>query len=231
MCVSVTGKHVYKANSRTLEDVFVIVIVNLNTLKTAKVTVFNIHKVSGAKAMIELITGLDTDDVVVVAGSKRCIPSKRSQMVIDVFRCLRSVGGSLHVLDCPYVLVGAKTPHVLNGLVHEDHQPDKAAVIVDMRVVRHNRNTTTLNIPKREGTDVYDMIPVRWQFQDNDNLHGVMWKDLRGWCTRLTEAYKDRNVQTTINTYAVDLVKMQMGRFKIRCLNWKGEILSPLDNI
>ena len=231
VCVSVAGKHAYKANPRTPEDVVVIVIVNLHTPKTGKVVVFNIHKVSGAKALIELITALGTDDIVVVAGTKRSIPSKRSQLVIDVFRSLRSVGGSLHTLDCQYVLVGAKHPYMLSGLVHEDHQPDKAAVIVDMRVIRHNRNTTTLNIPQREGTDEYDMIPVCWQFQDNNNPHGVMWKDLARWCTQLTEAYKERHVQTTIGTYAVDLVKMKMGRFKVRCLNWKGEILPPFCNI
>ena len=226
--VSVAGKHVYKANPRTPEDVFVIMVVNLNTLKTAKAAIFNIHKVSGAKAMIELITALGTDDIVAVAGSKRCIPSKRSQMVIDVLQSLRSVGGSMHMLDCPYVLVGSKRPHVLNGLVHEDHQPDKAAVIVDMRVILHNRNTTTFNVQKCNSTDADDMVPVCWQFQDASTSHGVMWQELRGCSTQLTVAYQDGQLRTRIDDHTVDLVKMKTRGFKIRCLNWKGEILPPL---
>ena len=229
-CISVTvaGKHVYKAIPRTPEDVFVLVLVNLDTLKAAKAAVFSIHKVSGAKAMINFIADLGEDDIVVVAGTEGSVPSKRSQIVVDVFRSLRSLGGSLHMLDSPYVLVGAKRPYLLNGLVHEDHQAVKAAVTVDMRVIQHNRDTAILDTQKREVTDAYDTIPMRWQFQDNDNPHGAMWKDVRGWTTQLTEAYKSGRVKTTMNDYAVDFAKMKMGRFKIRCLNWKGEILPPL---
>ena len=97
-----------------------------------------------------------------------------------------------------------------------------------MRVIRYNRNTVTLNSQKPECVGADDMLPVRWQFQDNDTPHGAMWKDIRGWHTQLTEAYKDKRAQTTIDTYTVNLVTMKMGRYKIRCLNWKGEMLSSL---
>ena len=226
-CVSITiaGKQIYKAKPQI---VFAIVVVNLNTLVAAKATIFNIHEVSGGEDMIEFITALGKDDIAVVVGPNHSVPSHRSQIVIDVLRSLRSVGGSLHMLECPYVLVGAKHPYVLNGLVHEDHQPGKAAVAVDMRVIRHNRNTVTLKTQKPESVDADDMLPVCWQFQDNDTPHGAMWKDIRGWHTHLTEAYKDKRAQMTMDTYAVNLSTMKMGRYKIRCLNWKGETLSPL---
>ena len=217
--VSVAGKQAFKGKP---QDLFTIVVVNLKELKTTKTAIFSTHQASGAKSMIKYITSLKQDDIVVVAGTSRSIPSKRSQIVVDVLRSLRSVGGSLHMLDCPYVLVGAKRPYVLNGLVHEDHQPGKAAVAVDMRVIRYNRDTTDPRIKKFRGTDADDMIPKYWQFQDSDN---PMWKDFRGWCSRLTEAYKYGCVKTAIDDHTVDFVKMKMGRFKIRCLNWKGEIL------
>ena len=226
--VSVAGKYVYKASPRTPEDVFAFVIVNLNTFKVAKAAVFSIHKVSGAKAMIKFITALGEDYIVVVAGTSRSIPSKRSQMVVDVFRSLRSVGGSLHMLDCPYVLVGAKRPYLLNGLVHEDHQPVKAAVTVDMRVIQYNRDKTDPNMKNFDSTDPDDMIPVCWQYQDTSKPHGVTWKVLQGWCTQLTEAYQSGQAQTIVDGDNVDLEKMKMRGCKIRCLNWKGEILSPL---
>merc|ERR1712151_76850 len=91
------------------------------------------------------LANLDKDKIVVVVATNRSIPNKWSPTVVDVLRSLRSVGGSLHVLDCPYVLVGAAHPYLLNGLVHEDHQPGKAAVAVDVRVIRHNRDTVAFS--------------------------------------------------------------------------------------
>ena len=227
--VSVCGKHVYKASPRTPEDIFALIVVNLNTFKVAEALVFRIHKVSGAKALIKFIADLGEDDIVVVAGTAGSVPSKRSETVVDVFRSLRSVGGSLHMLDSPYVLVGTKRPYLLNGLVHEDHQAVKAAVTVDMRVIRHNRDNADLSIKAFDSSDADDMIPVCWQYQDTSKPHGVTWQDLRGWCTELTEAYQSGQVQTIIEGHCVDLEKMKTRRgLKIRCLNWKGEILSPL---
>ena len=84
-------------------------------------------------------------EIVAVATSNLSIPSKRFPDVVDVLRSLRSIGGSAHALDCPYVLVGAKHPCLLNGMAHEDHQSGKAAVAVDMRVIRHNRDTAAFN--------------------------------------------------------------------------------------
>ena len=161
ICVSVAGKCVYKTNRRALEDVFAIVVVNLDTLKAERATLFNIHNTAAARAMIKFVTALGKDEIVVVAATKCSIPTKESPMMVDVLRSLRSVGGSLHALDGPYVLVGAKHPHFLNGLVHEDCQSGKAAVAVDVRVIEHNRNTATPNLHKRNSTDGDDMIPVR----------------------------------------------------------------------
>ena len=227
--VSVADKRVYMSSPRTPENVFVIVVVNLNTLKASRATLFNAHKVASANAMIKFIAALDKDEIVVVAATKPSIPIKRSPMAVDVLRSLRSVGGSLHVLECAYVLVGAKHPYLLNGLVHEDHQPGKAAVSVDARVIRHNRDTITPNLQKR-GDMLNDMFPVRWQFQVNSKRHGEPWQDVRGWSSQLTSAYRDGKVQTIIDGHTADLVKMKMRGFKIRCLNWKGETLSPRED-
>ena len=103
-CVSISlaGKHVYKNKPR---DLFIIVVINAKKFKVVKAAMFNIHKVSSAKGMLNFITAVDKDDIVVVAGTERSIRSKRSQTVVDVFRSLRSIGGSLHMMDCPYCLL------------------------------------------------------------------------------------------------------------------------------
>ena len=228
--VSVGRKRVYDktTSSRTPEDTFAIVVVNINTLQTAKATAFNIHNVAAAKAMIRFIASLGEDEIGVVAATKRCIPRNASAVVVDVLRALRSVGGSLHVLDCPYVLVCSKHPCLLNGLVHEDHQPGTAAVSVDVRVIQHNRGTIAPCPQMPSTTYGNDVIPARWQFQDNRSLHGATWKDIREWSSQLTAAYRAGQARTMVDDRAVDLVKMKMGGLKIRCLNWKGETLSPL---
>ena len=225
--VSVGNACVYKANPRVSEHAIVLVAVNFDTLVSAKATLFNIHDVAAAKAMITFLTNLGKDEIIVVAATNRSIPSKWSPVVVDVLRSLRSVGGSLHVLDCPYVLVGAAHPYVLNGLVHEDHQPGKAAVVVDARVIQHNRNTVTPNSRRSTGTSSDDMIPVRWQRQNNSR-HGPMWKDLRGWSSQLTAAYQAGQGQVVIGGCTADLIHMKVRSVKIRCLNWKGETLAPL---
>ena len=97
--VSVGDKCVYKANPRTVEYAFVLVTISINSLKAGTVAFFNIQKDVDAEAMLKFIVTLDKDDIVVVAATKLSIPSKRSQMVIDVLRSLRSVGGSLHMSE------------------------------------------------------------------------------------------------------------------------------------
>ena len=226
--VSVAGKPISKGITQTPEGVFVLVVVDMNTFKAARAARFNARTILGAKSMINFITDLGEDDIVVVAGTEDSFPSKRSQIVVDVFRSLRSLGGSLHMLDCHYVLVGAKRPYLLNGLVHEDQQPVKAAVAVDTRVIRHNRAITNPSTKKSNSSDADDIIPVCWQYQDTSSVHGVTWQDLRGCSTQLTEAYQSGQVQTIVDDHIVDLEKMKMRGCKIRCLNWKGEILSPL---
>lgn len=222
--VSVGDDCVYKAKPRASEHAFVLVTININTLKAASAALFNIHHGGDAKALMEFIAALSEDDIVVVAATNRSIPSKWSPVVVDVLRSLRRVGGSLHALDCAYVLVGAKHPYLFNGLAHEDHQPGKAAVAVDMRVIRHNRDSVATNFRPRRGTSRDDMIPVRWQYKHKTHV----WTDLLLWSSHLTAAYQDGQVQPAINGRTADLVKMKMQGFKIRCLNWRGETLSPL---
>ena len=169
-------------------------------------------------------------EIVAVATSNLSIPSKRFPDVVDVLRSLRSIGGSAHALDCPYVLVGAKHPCLLNGMAHEDHQSGKAAVAVDMRVIQHNRDTAAFNVRGSSNRSGDDMVPVRWQRQSKRNTHAASWQDLRLWASRLTTAYEAGRVQVVIDGRVVDLVKMEVQGFKIRCLNWRGETLVPLYN-
>ena len=146
-CISVTvgDDCVYKGSPQASEHVFVLVAINITTLKAGNVALFNISNASGTESMMKFIAALEKDEIVAVAASNLSIPSKRSPDVVDVLRSLRSIGGSAHALDCPYVLVGAKHPCLLNGMAHEDHQSGKAAVAVDMRVIRHNRDTAAFN--------------------------------------------------------------------------------------
>ena len=168
----------------------------------------------------------------VVAVAKRPVRSQLSSNMTGVLRSLRSVGGTLHVLDCPYVLVGAKRPILLNGLVHENHHPHKAAVEVDLRVIRHNRDTPIARMTEGYSDTDEDMTPARWQQQGKRNPHGVVWKDLRGCGPKLTAAYQSNEVQVVVGKNTVDLVKMKVrGGPKVRRLNWKGETLAPLNDI
>ena len=226
-CISVTvgDDCVHKANPQASEPAFVLVTINIKTLKAGHVMLFNINNASGAKSMMKFIAALEKDDIVAVAATNLSIPSKWSPCVVDVLRSLRSIGGSVHVLDCPYVLVGAKYPCLLNGLVHEDHQSGKAAVAVDMRVIRHNRDTVAINVQGSNNRGGDDMVPVRWQRQSKRNTHATRWQDLRLWASRLTAAYKAGQLQVVIDGRTVDLVKMEVQGFKIRCLNWRGETL------
>ena len=207
---------------------FVVVVVNITTRQNEQATLFNIHEATRADAMIDVMSRLSEDEIVVVACGKRSIPRKWSAKVATVLQSLRSVGGSMHALNSPYVLVGAKQPHLLNGLVHEDHQRGKAAVSVDVRVIRHNRDSVAPT-PQRhdaeQATD--DMIPVYWQQQCNTK-HGVVWKDVCLRSSELTAAYQSKTLQTKIDGQTVDLVNMKVRGVNIRCLNWKGETLPPL---
>ena len=230
--VTVAGKYVYKKHPRTSGHLFVLVVVSVDTLKVVSTTVFNIHEVAGAKGMNEFISNFRTspgEDILVVAATNRSMPRKLSPVTTDVLQSLRSVGGSLHVLDRAYVLVGAAHPCLLNGLVHEDHQLGKAAVTVDVRVIRYNRDTDSFNLPRYSNTSGDDMRPVRWQHQKNSR-HGAMWQDLQLWSSQLTAAYQAGQVQVAIDGRTVDLVKMKMRSVNIRCLNWKGETLAPLSH-
>ena len=230
-CISVTlgDQCLYKVNSRASKHAFVLVVVNLDTLKVVRENLFNIHTAASAKAMMTFLTTLGKDEIVVVAATNHSLPKQWSPVVVDVLRSLRSVGGSLHVLDRPYVLVGAAHPCLLNGLVHEDHQLGKAAVTVDVRVIRYNRDTAAFNLPRYSNTSGDDMRPVRWQHQKNSR-HGAMWQDLQLWSSQLTAAYQAGQVQVVIDGRTVDLVKMKMRSVNIRCLNWKGETLAPLSH-
>ena len=211
-----------------------LLVVSFDTLKVVSTTVFNIHEVAGANAMVEFLSNFVAspgEDILVVAATNRSMPRKLSPVATDVLRSLRSVGGSLHVLDRAYVLVGAKHPYLLNGLVHEDHQSGKAAVAVDVRVIRHNRDSVTVpsQSPQSDMDRADEMIPVRWQWEDSSSRHGAAWKDLRRWSAQLTSAYRQGQFTVLIDDHdAADLVKMKFRGVKIRCLNWKGEILSPL---
>ena len=227
--VTVAGKCVYKTQP---DHAFVLLVVSFDTLKVVSTTVFNIHEVAGANAMVEFLSNFVAspgEDILVVAATNRSMPRKISLVVTSVLRSLRTVGGSLHVLDQAYVLVGAKNTSLLNGLVHEDHQSGKAAVAVDLRVIRHNRDNATVYTQSHGGMDREEMIPVRWQWQKNaNNHHGAAWQDLRRWSAQLTTAYQLGTVKVTIDGEVVDLMNMKIQAIKIRCLNWKGETLAPL---
>ena len=136
-CISVTVADlcIYKANPRASNEVFVLVVINVNTLKATRATLFNIHDVAVAEAMTDFVTTLGKDEIV-VAAAHGCIPSNCSRMVVDVLRSLQSVGARLHVLDSPYVQVGAKRPYLLEGLRSEAYRPGNAAVGVHVRVIQ-----------------------------------------------------------------------------------------------
>ena len=227
--VAVAGKYVYKAQP---DHAFVLFVVSFDTLKVVNTATFNIHEVADANAMVEFLSNYLTspgEDILVVAATNRSMPRKLPLVATDVLRSLRTVGGSLHVLDQSYVLVGAKNTFLLNGLVHEDHQSGKAAVAVDVRVIRYNRDSNTVYPQSHGEMDREEMIPVRWQWQKNaNNHHGAAWQDLRRWSAQLTSAYQRGTVKLTIDGQVVDLMKMKMQAVKIRCLNWKGETLAPL---
>ena len=222
----------YKAQPRSSDHAFVLLVVSFDTLKVVSTTTFNIHEVAGANAMVEFLSNFVTspgEDILVVAATNRSMPRNISLVLTSVLRSLRTVGGSLHVLDQSYVLVGAKNTSLLNGLVHEDHQSGKAAVAVDVRVIRHNRDSVTVYPRSHGGMDREEMTPVRWQWQKNaNNHHGAAWQDLRRWSAKLTSAYQRGTVKVTIDGQVVDLMKMKVQEVKIRCLNWKGETLPPL---
>ena len=231
--VTVAGKCVYNEDQpRSSDHAFVLLVVSLDTLKVVSTTIFNIREVAGANDMFEFLSSFlksRDEDILVVAATNRSVPRKCSPVVTSVLRSLRTVGGSLHVLDQSYVLVGAKYTSLLNGLVHEDHQSGKATVTVDVRVIRHNRDSVTVYPLSHGGMDREEMTPVRWQWQKNvNNHHGAAWQDLRRWSAKLTSAYQRGAVKLTIDDKVVDLVKMKVQEVKIRCLNWKGETLAPL---
>merc|ERR1719331_3136838 len=95
--------------------------------------------------------------------------------MIGMLRSLRSIGGSAHFLECPYALVAVKQPHLLTGLVHEDHQPAKAAVEVDVRVIQYNRDRSTARIARSHSDTDADMTPVRWQEQGKHTVTPMVW--------------------------------------------------------
>ena len=110
-----------------------------------------------------------------------------------------------------------------------DHQPTEAAVEVDVRVIRHNRDSPIIPIAQHHSVMDADMIPVRWQQQDKRNPNGVAWGELREVGPQLTTAYQANDQHVVINGHTVDLMKMKIrGGPKIRCLNLKGETLAPL---
>ena len=225
--VTVAGEIVYRANPRELKHSLLLVKVNFNNRKSDKVTLFEIHQAE-AGSMTDYLSSLTLEEVVVVAAAKLPARNRLSPVMTDMLRSLRSIGGTLHFLECPYVLVGAKQPHLLAGLVHEDHQPTKAAVEVDLRVIRYNRDRPIAPIAQNHSDPHADMTPVRWQ-QAKRNRHGVVWEDLLKVGPQLTAAYQMKKVQVVINGHTVDLSKMKLkGGCRIRCLNLKGEILAPL---
>ena len=231
-CISVTlaGEIVYRANPRELKHSLLLVKVNFNTRKSDKVTLFEIHQAE-AGSMTDYLSSLTLEEVVVVAAAKLPARNRLSPVMTDMLRSLRSIGGTLHFLECPYVLVGAKQPHLLAGLVHEDHQPTKAAVEVDLRVIRYNRDRPIAPIAQNRSDPHADMTPVRWQ-QGKRNRHGVVWEDLLKVGPQLTAAYQTKKAQVEINGLTVDLSKMKVrGGPMIRCLNYKGEILAPLSYV
>ena len=231
--VTVGDGPVYKSKPRQLSHSFFFVSVNVSTLDHGRATTFDIREIeSVAGSMEAYLASLTPNEIVVVAAPKLPLQTKGSPIMIDVLRSLRSIGGSLHVLDCPYVLVGATQPHLLDGLVHEDHQPTEAAIEVDLRVIRQNRDTPTTTISQSHSVTDADMTPVRWQQQDKRNPNGVAWEELRKVGPRLTAAYQTNDEHVVINGHTVDLVKMKVrGGPKIRCLNHKGETLAPLTHI
>merc|ERR1719174_347433 len=179
--------------------------------------------------MSNYFLSLKPDEIVVVAVSKLPARSQVSPIMTDVMRSLRSVGGSLHFLNHPYVLVGTKQPYLLTGLVHEDHQPTKSAVEVDLRVIRYNLKRPITPIAQNNSDTDADMIPVRWQQQDTSNAHGVMWEDFQQVGPQLTAEYQAKKANVVVNGHTVDLMKMKVrGGPKIRCLNSKGQTLPPL---
>ena len=228
-CISVTvaGKNLYSAKPREMEHSLVLVKMNYNTLAYGKESVFKLHQAE-AGSVTTYLSSLTPDEIVVVAAPKLSVRTRFSPIMADVLRSLRSIGGSLHFLDCPYVLVGAKQPHLLTGLVHEDHQSTKAAVEVDLRVIRYNRDTPIAPIAQSHSDPLSDMNPVRWQ-QGKRNSHGVVWEDFRQVGPQLTAAYQAKDVHVVINGLTVDLPKMKVrGGPMIRCLNSQGEILAPI---
>ena len=231
-CISVTvaGESVYRANPHALKHSLLLVKINFVSLNHGKATIFDIHEVqSVTESMTDYLSSLTLDEIVVVAVARLPLRSEVSPVMVDVLRSLRSIGGSLYALEGPYVLVGAKQPHLLNGLVHEDQQPIKAAVEVDLRVIRYNRDRPIAPIAQNNSETDDDMTPVRWQQEDKSNKHGVTWKDLLEVGPHLTAAYQRKEVCVVINGYTVNLVKMKVrGGSKIRCLNSKGQILSAL---
>ena len=231
--VSVANETVYNSNlyihNTAWKDSLVFVSVNFRTLDCGKVNIFNIREQSVEESMTAYLSSLKPDEIVLVAAAKLPAQSEFSRIMTNVLPSLRSIGGSMHVLDCPYVLVGSKQPHLLAGLVHEDHQPTKAAVEVDVRVIRYNHDRPIPTVLQSHSDTHEDMTPVRWQQQDNRNPNGVAWQDLRNVGPRLTAAYQTGQRYVPINRHAVDLGRMKVrGGPKIRCLNLKGEILAPL---
>ena len=231
--VTVAGKTVYKANPRELKHSFVFVSVHVSTLNHGKATIFDIRDVkSVAESMTAYLASLTPNEIVVVAAPKLPLQGKVSPIMVDVLRSLHSIGGSLHFLECPYVLVGSKQPYLLTGLVHEDHQPTEAAIEVDLRVIRYNLKSPIIPIAQRHSVTDADMTPVRWQQQDKRNPNGVAWEELRVVGPQLSAAYQTNDEHVVINGHTVDLVKMKvLGGPKIRCLNLKGETLAPLTRI
>ena len=226
--VTVAGKPVYRDNPRILKHSFLLAKINVVTLDVTEVTLFPEVK-SVAESMSNYFSSLKPDEVVVVAAAKLPAQSQVSPVMTDVMRSLRSVGGSLHFLNYPYVLVGTKQPHLLTGLVHEDHQPTKAAVEVDLRVIRYNLKRPITPVVQSSSDTEADMIPVRWQKQDTSNAHGVMWEDFQQVGPQLTAAYQAKEANAVVNGHTVDLMKMKVkGGPKIRCLNSKGQTLASL---
>ena len=228
--VSVTcgGQCIYKTSSKASKRAFVVTVVNVNTLQKVRISHFKIQKTAEAKDMIAFISTLDDDEIAVVAANANSMPREHSPVVTDVLRSLRNIGGSLHALQSSYALVGAKHPHLLNGLVHETHQTSKAAVAVDVRVIQYNRDMLaptprSCGSPHRD-----DLVPVRWQREDTTRQLGVSWKNMPRWRSQLTTAYMDGERQVVINDQTVDLVKMKVLGINVRCLNWKGEVLPPV---
>ena len=229
--VTVAGESVYKVNPRDMQQSIFFVKINFVTSKYEKGIVLDLLEVESVEeSMAAYLASLTPDEIVVVTSPNLSLPSKLSPVMVNVLRTLRTIGGSLHVLDCPYALVGCNQPHLLTGLVHEDHQQPEAVVEVDLRVIRYNRDTPTANISQLHSVTYGEMIPARWQQQDKRHPNGVTWEELRNVGSQLTAAYQANRTHVVINGHTVDLSKMKVqGGPKIRCLNHKGETLPSLN--